>query len=115
LEYLNAAAARLPDGVTPALGPDATGVGWVCQYALKGENLSLAELRSLQDWVVRFGVSRAEGVSEVASVGGFVKQYSVTVDPVRMRAVGVTLTEIGDAVAAKQHGYRWAHAGAFRV
>jgi len=100
LEYLNAAAARLPDGVTPALGPDATGVGWVYQYALKGENLSLAELRSLQDWVVRFGVSRAEGVSEVASVGGFVKQYSVTVDPVRMRAVGVTLTEIGDAVAA---------------
>lgn len=100
LEYLNAAAARLPEGVTPALGPDATGVGWVYQYALKGENLSLAELRSLQDWVVRFGVSRAEGVSEVASVGGFVKQYSVTVDPVRMRAVGVTLTEIGKAVAA---------------
>ena len=100
LEYLNAAAARLPDGVTPALGPDATGVGWVYQYALKGENLSLAELRSLQDWVVRFGASRAEGVSEVASVGGFVKQYSVTVDPVRMRAQGVTLTEIGKAVAA---------------
>lgn len=100
LEYLNAAAARLPDGVTPSLGPDATGVGWVYQYALKGENLSLAELRSLQDWVVRFGASRAEGVSEVASVGGFVKQYSVTVDPVRMRAQGVTLTEIGNAVAA---------------
>ncbi|MBM1675091.1 efflux RND transporter permease subunit, partial [Sulfitobacter mediterraneus] len=61
LEYLNAAAARLPDGVTPALGPDATGVGWVYQYAITGENLSLAELRSLQDWVVRFGASRAEG------------------------------------------------------
>ena len=100
LEYLNAAAARLPDGVTPALGPDATGVGWVYQYALKGENLSLAELRSLQDWVMRFAISRADGVSEVASVGGFVKQYSITVDPVRMRALNVTLSEIGDAVAA---------------
>ena len=100
LEYLNAAAARLPDGVTPALGPDATGVGWVYQYAITGENLSLAELRSLQDWVVRYGVSRADGVSEVASVGGFVKQYSITVDPVRMRAQGISLTEIGAAVAS---------------
>ncbi len=100
LEYLNAAAARLPDGVTPALGPDATGVGWVYQYALKGENLSLAELRSLQDWVMRFAISGADGVSEVASVGGFVKQYSITVDPVRMRALGITLSEIGEAVAA---------------
>ena len=100
LEYLNAAAARLPDGVTPALGPDATGVGWVYQYAITGENLSLAELRSLQDWVVRYAASRADGVSEVASVGGFVKQYSITVDPVRMRAQGISLTEIGEAVAA---------------
>jgi Cu(I)/Ag(I) efflux system membrane protein CusA/SilA len=100
LEYINAAAARLPQGVTPALGPDATGVGWVYQYALKGENLDLAELRSLQDWVMRFAISRADGVSEVASVGGFVKQYSITVDPVRMRALGITLSEIGEAVAA---------------
>ena len=100
LEYLNAAAARLPEGVTPALGPDATGVGWVYQYAITGENLSLAELRSLQDWVVRYAASRADGVSEVASVGGFVKQYSITVDPVRMRAQGIALTEIGEAVAA---------------
>ena len=100
LEYLNAAAARLPDGVTPALGPDATGVGWVYQYAITGKDLSLAELRTLQDWVVRFGVSRAEGVSEVASVGGFVKQYSVTVDPVRMRAQGITLSDIGAAIEA---------------
>jgi len=99
LEYLNAAAARLPDGVTPTLGPDATGVGWVYQYAITGENLSLAELRSLQDWIVRFGASRAEGVSEVASVGGFVKQYSVTVDPVRMRAQGFTLSDIGKAIS----------------
>ena len=100
LEYLNAAAARLPDGVTPALGPDATGVGWVYQYAITGQNLSLAELRSLQDWVVRYAASRADGVSEVASVGGFVKQYSITVDPIRMRAQGISLTEIGAAVAA---------------
>ncbi len=100
LEYLNAASARLPDGVTPALGPDATGVGWVYQYAITGDNLSLAELRSLQDWVVRYAASRADGVSEVASVGGFVKQYSITVDPVRMRAQGISLTEIGAAVAA---------------
>ncbi len=100
LEYLNAAAANLPAGVTPALGPDATGVGWVYQYAVTGEDLSLAELRTLQDWVVRYGVSRAEGVSEVASVGGFVKQYSVTVDPVRMRAQGITLSDVGKAVAS---------------
>ncbi|MGE3829660.1 MAG: efflux RND transporter permease subunit [Parvibaculaceae bacterium] len=98
LEYLNAAASRLPDGVTPTLGPDATGVGWVYQYALVAKELSLAELRSLQDWVVRFAASRAEGVSEVASVGGFVKQYSIIVDPVRLRAQGVTLAEIAEAV-----------------
>jgi Cu(I)/Ag(I) efflux system membrane protein CusA/SilA len=98
LEYLNAAASRLPAGVTPALGPDATGVGWVYQYALVGKELSLAELRSLQDWVVRFAASKADGVSEVASVGGFVKQYSIVVDPARMRAQGVTLADIGQAV-----------------
>jgi Cu(I)/Ag(I) efflux system membrane protein CusA/SilA len=100
LEYLNAAASRLPEGVTPALGPDATGVGWVYQYAVVAKELSLAELRSLQDWVVRFAVSKAEGVSEVASAGGFVKQYSIVVDPARMRAQGVTLAEIGEAVRA---------------
>ncbi len=98
LEYLNATASRLPDGVTPSLGPDATGVGWVYQYALVGKELSLAELRSLQDWVVRFYASKADGVSEVASVGGFVKQYSIVVDPARMRAQGVTLADIGQAV-----------------
>jgi len=100
LEYLNAAAGRLPEDVAPALGPDATGVGWVYQYAVVAKELSLAELRSLQDWVVRFAVSKAEGVSEVASVGGFVKQYSIVVDPARMRAQGVTLSEIGEAVRA---------------
>jgi Cu(I)/Ag(I) efflux system membrane protein CusA/SilA len=100
LEYLNAAAGRLPEDVAPALGPDATGVGWVYQYAVVAKELSLAELRSLQDWVVRFAVSKGEGVSEVASVGGFVKQYSIVVDPARLRSQGVTLSEIGEAVRA---------------
>ncbi len=100
LEYLNAAASRLPEGVSPTLGPDATGVGWVYQYAVVAKERSLAELRSLQDWVIRFAASKASGVSEVASVGGFVKQYSITVDPARMRAQGVTLAEIGNAVRA---------------
>ncbi len=98
LEYLNAAASRLPDGVSPSLGPDATGVGWVYQYAVVAKELSLAELRSLQDWVVRFAVSKSEGVAEVASVGGFVKQYSIVVDPARLKAQSVSLADIADAV-----------------
>ncbi|GAJ96261.1 efflux RND transporter permease subunit [Rhizobium rhizogenes] len=100
LEYLNAAQSRLPQGVTPTLGPDATGVGWVYQYAVVAKQLSLAELRSLQDWVVRFAVSKSEGVSEVASVGGFVKQYSIVVDPARLKAQGVTLNDVTNAVRA---------------
>ncbi|NTF51003.1 efflux RND transporter permease subunit [Rhizobium rhizogenes] len=100
LEYLNAAQSRLPQGVTPTLGPDATGVGWVYQYAVVAKQLSLAELRSLQDWVVRFAVSKSEGVSEVASVGGFVKQYSVVVDPARLKAQSVTLNDVANAVRA---------------
>ena len=98
LEYLNAAAKRLPAGVTPTLGPDATGVGWVYQYAILAKQKTLAELRSLQDWVVRFGLSRGEGVAEVASVGGFVKQYNVVVDPNRLRAQGVTLARLREAI-----------------
>ena len=98
LEYLNAAASRLPEGVSPSLGPDATGVGWVYQYAVIAKELSLAELRSLQDWVVRFAVSKSEGVAEVASVGGFVKQYSIVVDPARLKAQNVSLSDIADAV-----------------
>ncbi|MDF1600242.1 CusA/CzcA family heavy metal efflux RND transporter [Mesorhizobium sp. YIM 152430] len=98
LEYLNAAASRLPGGVTPTLGPDATGVGWVYQYAVVAKKLTLAELRSLQDWVVRFAASDADGVAEVASVGGFVKQYSVVIDPARLRSAGLTLSDVADAV-----------------
>ena len=98
LEYLNAAAKRLPTGITPALGPDATGVGWVYQYALVAKNQTLAELRSLQDWKIRFAASKAEGVAEVASVGGFVKQYNVVVDPKRLRAQGISLANVRDAI-----------------
>ncbi|MGO4668207.1 efflux RND transporter permease subunit [Bosea sp. 2RAB26] len=98
LEYLNAAARRLPNGVAPTLGPDATGVGWVYQYAVMAKEMTLAELRSTQDWLVRFAASRAEGVAEVASVGGFVKQYAIVVDPVRLRAQGVSLAALREAV-----------------
>jgi copper/silver efflux system protein len=98
LEYLNAAAKRLPAGVTPTLGPDATGVGWVYQYAVLGKNKSLADLRSLQDWEIRFGLSKAEGVAEVASVGGFVKQYSVVIDPNRLRALDIPLSKVRDVI-----------------
>ncbi|MFG1313183.1 efflux RND transporter permease subunit [Xanthobacter autotrophicus] len=100
LEYLNAAVQRLPAGVTPILGPDATGVGWVYQYAVVAKEMTLAELRSLQDWVIRFGASKAEGVAEVASVGGFVKQYAIVVDPNRLRALGIPLGRVREAVKA---------------
>ncbi|MER8571284.1 efflux RND transporter permease subunit [Mesorhizobium sp. M1409] len=98
LEYLNTAAKRMPAGVTPGLGPDATGVGWVYQYAVVAKDLTLAELRSLQDWNIRFAASKAEGVAEVASVGGFVKQYNIVVDPLRLRAQSISLAAVRDAV-----------------
>ena len=98
LEYLNAAARKLPNGVTPTLGPDATGVGWAFQYALQSKDMSLAELRSLQDWNVRFGIAKAEGVAEVASVGGFVKQYNVVVDPSRLRSLNIPLSKVRDVI-----------------
>jgi Cu(I)/Ag(I) efflux system membrane protein CusA/SilA len=98
LEYLNAAARKLPNGVTPTLGPDATGVGWVYQYALQAKDMSLADLRSLQDWNVRFGIAKAEGVAEVASVGGFVKQYNVVVDPNRLRSLNIPLSKVRDVI-----------------
>ena len=100
LEYLNSAARRLPAGVAPSLGPDATGVGWVYQYIVRGTQKSLAELRTLQDWYLRFGVTKAEGVAEVASIGGFVKQYSVVIDPRRLQALGIPLAKVRDALRA---------------
>ena len=98
LEYLNAAARRLPTGVVPSLGPDATGVGWVYQYVVRGAQKNLAELRTIQDWYIRYGLAKAEGVAEVASVGGFVKQYSVVIDPRRLQSFGISLASIRNAL-----------------
>ena len=100
LEYLNAAAARLPGGVTPVLGPDATSVGWVYQYAITSKDLNLAQTRSIQDWTLRYGLAKAEGVAEVASAGGFVKQYNVIVDPQRLRDLGIALDKIREVIRA---------------
>ncbi len=98
LEYLNFAAGRLPRGVTPQLGPDATGVGWVYQYVVQAKDKSLAELRTLQDWFVRYQLTKAPGVAEVASIGGFVQQYQVVVDPVKLRSYGVPLMKVVQAI-----------------
>jgi copper/silver efflux system protein len=98
LEYLSAAGAKLPQGVAPVLGPDATGVGWVYQYAVIAKEMTLAELRAVQDWTIRYGLAKAEGVAEVAGVGGFVKQYNVVVDQNRLRAFGIPLSKLRDAI-----------------
>jgi len=98
LEYLNFASGRMPRGVTPQIGPDATGVGWVYQYALLAKNKTLAELRTVQDWYVRYQLTKAHGVAEVASVGGFVQTYQVTVDPTRLRAYGIPLAKVTQAI-----------------
>ncbi|MGO9244790.1 MAG: efflux RND transporter permease subunit, partial [Verrucomicrobiia bacterium] len=99
-EYLSKITGQLPAGVTPELGPDATGVGWVYQYALvdKSGTHSLADLRSYQDWVLRYTLQSVPGVAEVAGLGGFQKQYQVTVDPVKLQAYGVGVVEIMDAI-----------------
>ena len=98
LEYLSGLARSLPPGVSPQLGPDATGVGWAFMYVLNSEERSLADLRSYQDWYLKYGLSSVEGVSEVASIGGFVRQYQVEVDPVRLRAYGLPLQAIQRAI-----------------
>lgn len=98
LEYLNSAAGGMPEGVTPQIGPDATGVGWVYQYALLAKDKTLAELRSIQDWYVRYQLTKAHGVAEVASVGGFVQTYQVTVDPVKLRAYAIPLMKVGQVI-----------------
>jgi copper/silver efflux system protein len=100
LEYLNFASKNLPRDVTPSLGPDATGVGWVYQYVVLGAKQSLAELRATQDWYARYQLAKAEGVAEVASVGGFVQQYQVVADPLRLQAYGLSLTDVRDAIRA---------------
>lgn len=98
LERMNTARGRLPQGVEPVLGPDATALGQVFWYTVEGDGFDLAELRSLQDWYIRYQLNAVEGVSEVASIGGHVKQYQIDVDPVKMRAHGVALPEIMEAV-----------------
>ncbi len=98
LEYLNFASGRMPKGVTPQIGPDATGVGWVYQYAVLAKDKTLAELRTLQDWYLRYQLTKAHGVSEVASIGGFVQTYQVTVDPVKLRSYGIPLSKISQVI-----------------
>ncbi|MDT8399186.1 MAG: CusA/CzcA family heavy metal efflux RND transporter [Pseudomonadales bacterium] len=96
LEYLNFVSGQLPGGITPSLGPDATGVGWIYEYALvdRSGGQDLAQLRSLQDWYLRYQLQTVPGVSEVASVGGYVKQYQVEVDPNALAAYGIPLAKV---------------------
>ena len=98
LEYLSSISEQLPAGVTPKLGPDATGVGWAFMYALRSDRHDLGELRSIQDWFLKYELTTVPGVSEVASVGGFVRQYQVTVDPNRLRAYNLPISVIRTAI-----------------
>jgi Cu(I)/Ag(I) efflux system membrane protein CusA/SilA len=98
LEYINYVAGRLPPGVTPSLGPDATGVGWVYQYMLESDRHDLAQLRSIQDWFLRYELTSVPGVAEVASIGGFVKQYQVTIDPNKLLAFNIPLQKLRMAI-----------------
>ncbi len=100
LEYLNQVANLLPEGVKPVLGPDATGVGWIYNYALidKSGQRDLSELTSLQNWFIKYELQTIPGVAEVATVGGMVKQYQVTMEPNRMRAYGLSLARVKKAI-----------------
>ena len=98
LEYLSQLSSQLPKGVAPSLGPDATGVGWAFMYCINSTNRSLQELRSMQDWYLRYQLTAVDGVSEVASIGGFQKQYQVTVDPVKLRAYDLPLSKVRMAI-----------------
>src|SRR5712672_3547452 len=100
IEYLNSVRGSLPDGVNPVIGPDATGVGWVYEYALVDETgkHNLAELRSFQDWNLRYALSSVKGVAEIAPVGGFVKQYQVDLDPNKLVAYNIPLSEVVSAI-----------------
>ncbi len=100
LEYLNGVQKNLPAGVEPTLGPDATGVGWVFEYVLESDSLDLAQLRTLQDWYIRYQLTAVPGVSEVASLGGFQKQYQVEVDPERLRAFSIPVTRVAQAIGS---------------
>ncbi len=98
LESLNYVSGKLPNGVTPSLGPDATGVGWAFMYVLKSDQRNLADLRSIQDWFLKYELTSVNGVSEVASIGGFVNQYQITVDPNKLRAYNISISKIRMAV-----------------
>ncbi len=100
MEYINTVSSDLPDGVQPSLGPDATGVGWVYQYALvdKSGKQSLADLRSLQDYKLRYWLESVEGVAEVAAIGGFEKEYQITIDPNKLASYGLTLNQVAKAI-----------------
>jgi Cu(I)/Ag(I) efflux system membrane protein CusA/SilA len=98
LEYLNFVSGRLPEGVNPALGPDATGVGWVYEYILESDRHDLSQLRSIQDWYLRYELTAVPGVAEVASVGGFVKQYQVILDPNKLLAFNIPLQKVRMAI-----------------
>src|SRR2546425_13183426 len=100
IEYLNAVRGTLPEGVNPVLGPDATGVGWVFEYALtdKTGKHNLAELRSFQDWHLRYALESVKGVAEVAPVGGFVRQYQIDLDPNKLVAYGIPLKEVVERI-----------------
>jgi Cu(I)/Ag(I) efflux system membrane protein CusA/SilA len=98
LEYLSSMRGQLPEGVTPQLGPDATGLGWVYQYVLNSDKHNLQELRSIQDWFLRYELSSIDGVSEVASIGGFVKQYQVNVDPIKLANYGIPIQKVKKSI-----------------
>ena len=98
LEYLSTLQSQLPKGVSPELGPDATGLGWVYEYVLKSDKRSLGELRSIQDWFLRYELTAVPGVSEVASLGGYVKQYQVNVDPIKLASYNIPLEKIKKAI-----------------
>ena len=98
LEYLSSLGSRLPKGVTPSLGPDASGVGWAFMYSLNSPRRDLGELRSIQDWYLKYQLTAVPGVAEVASVGGFEKQYQVTVDPAKLRAYNLALKDVSNAI-----------------
>jgi Cu(I)/Ag(I) efflux system membrane protein CusA/SilA len=100
LEYMNGLRQRLPAGVEPTLGPDATGVGWVFEYVLESDSLDLAQLRTLQDWYLRYQLTAIPGVSEVASLGGYVKQYQVEVDPQKLRAFRIPVMRVVEAIGS---------------
>ena len=102
LEYLSSVTGRLPEGVRTELGPDATGLGWVFQYVLKDESgaHNLGELRSYNDWYLKYQLKAVPGVADVGSIGGFTPQYQVNVDPNRLRSYGIPISRVADAVAA---------------